>query len=399
MAEEHQSPEEIEINFRLDEEGRTTTNSSFTAQDIHIHSYEPRSSSANFPEAALDDMLLDCEIADSGLMPRTFWIGVHDKPQFALEQMALDVFHHHVKGTALDDSSTVAGAEWWVQIRPSPEHTGRYAMQGMTEETGITFHWDKDEDLRILCGGNTYIHPHLSTVTYLTDLGSPTLVTDTRIHSLSGEWILPNNTPTSWISWPRRGKHFSFDGRYLHAAPMELMPPGLWEQQLQHSNPDSKASVRRHRRVTFLVNVWLHYKPFYVDRFPMPEKMSGYQDTNKIGLTFGSSPDPVSIITDNKVAKANVTRLTWSMGGGSDDYEEFIHMDIPLPAIQEKREEGGSLQLRFDDPQSILVETKLRDDSKSADRECETEPSSPTAKRMKTADDDEGDHDEGRQIS
>jgi hypothetical protein len=131
----------------------------------------------------------------------------------------------------------------------------------------------------------------------------------------------------------------------------------------------------------------------------MPEKMSGYQDTNKIGLTFGSSPDPVSIITDTETAKAQVNRLTWSMGGGSDDYEEFIHMDIPLPAIHEKREEGGSLQLRYDDRQSILLEKKLRDDSKNADRDCETEPSSPTAKRIKTADDDERDNDEGRQNS
>jgi hypothetical protein len=397
MTEEQQSSEEIEINFRLDEEGRTTTESR-TAQDIHIHSYEPSSSSANFPEAALDDLLLDCEIADSGLMPRTFWIGVHDKPQFALEQMALDVFHHHVKGTVLDDSSTVAGAEWWVQIRPSPEHTGRYAMQGMTEETGITFHWDKDEDLRILCGGNTYIHPHLSTVTYLTNLGAPTLVTDTRIHSLSGEWILPDNTPTSWISWPRRGKHFSFDGRYLHAAPMELMPPGLWEQQLRHSDPDNKASVRRHRRVTFLVNVWLHYKPFYVDRFPMPEKMSGYQDTNRTGLTFGS-PDPVSIIANTEATKAQVTRLIWPMGRGSDDCDEVIHMVIPLQEIHEKREEGGSLKLRYDDSHSILLEKKPRGDSKNADRDCETEPSSLQAKRMKTADDDEGVHESGRRNS
>ena len=43
------------------------------------------------------------------------------------------------------------------------------------EKNGIHFHWDKDEDLRLLMGGNMYIHPHISTVTYLTNIGPPTV--------------------------------------------------------------------------------------------------------------------------------------------------------------------------------------------------------------------------------
>ena len=35
-------------------------------------------------------------------------------------------------------------------------------------KTRTLFHWDKDEELHLLCGGITYIHPHLSTITYLT---------------------------------------------------------------------------------------------------------------------------------------------------------------------------------------------------------------------------------------
>lgn len=373
MAEEEQQSEEIEINFRLDEDGRTISS---TEAENKLR-YEPGSGSVYFENEVLDDLLLDCEIADSGLMPRTFWIGINETPTFSLEQMALDVFHHHV-GPSLDPSIVVAGAEWWVQIRPSPDKIGRYAMQGMTEENGITFHWDKDEDLRIMCGGSTYIHPHLSTVTYLTGLGAPTLVTNARIHSLSGEWMLPEN-PTTWISWPRRRKHFSFDGRYLHAAPMELMPRGLWEKQLQNPEPESKLSVRQHRRVTFLVNIWLHYKPFNVHRFPMPEKMSGYKKKKKTCLTFGPL-DAVSVITN-----AESTRFTWPMGGGSDDFDEAIHMEIPLRAVHEKIDDGDSLQLCYKDPKSVLLEKIQRD----YHTDCETEQGPPSSKRIKTDDGNE----------
>jgi hypothetical protein len=39
----------------------------------------------------LDDILLDCDIADSCLMPRTFWIDPTMQPRCNLEQMAYDI--------------------------------------------------------------------------------------------------------------------------------------------------------------------------------------------------------------------------------------------------------------------------------------------------------------------
>lgn len=370
---EQQHEAEIEINFRLDEEGRTIPSETNAISNNNKIQYEPHSTSVSFDNESLDDLLLDCEIADSGLMPRTFWIGANETPQFSLEQMALDVFRHHV-GSAVDESA-VAGAEWWVQLRPSPDKIGRYAMQGMTEENGITFHWDKDEDLRILCGGNTYIHPHLSTVTYLTSLGAPTLVTNARIHSLSGEWMQPENLQ-AWISWPRRCKHFSFDGRYLHAAPMELMPEGLWEKQLQNPDPESKSSVRQHRRVTFLVNIWLHYKPFNVNRFPMADKMSGYEK-KMTSLAFGPLDDLRIVDGDYESS----TQFTWPMGGGCD---EVIHMSIPLQAIHKETNDGGSLQIHYKDSKSVTLEKTLEEKSDDS-----AEPSLPSAKRTKIDSDKE----------
>lgn len=110
----------------------------------------------------------------------------------------------------------------WCQLRPSPE-AGRYTMYEDKPDdisrTGISFHWDKDEDLRLMAGGNLYLHPHLSTVTYMTGLGSPTLVVNNRISPFSGEWMVPGEEGSDekkvegLVSWPTQGKHTSFDGR------------------------------------------------------------------------------------------------------------------------------------------------------------------------------------------
>jgi hypothetical protein len=261
-----------------------------------------------------DELYYDCEICDNGLMPRTFWIGCNDSPRCSLEQIASDIFHYHTQlltanGQQQYYNPNKSGAEWWVQIRPSPKNVGRYSMHAtpntksndthnnsndevdMTKD-GISFHWDKDEELRLVCGGTTYVHPHLSTVTYLTSVGSPTLVTNHRIHNLTGEWIddTEDNQQSSeaFIAYPYRNKHLSFDGRYLHAAPYDLL---FNANDVSFENTDSntassssstavtsKQKQRSNRRITFLVNVWLNYIPLKTERFPdtMVDKLSGW---------------------------------------------------------------------------------------------------------------------------
>ena len=228
MAEE---TEELEVSFRLDEEGRTVPSSPdfqptgsgasllYAARTEHtalrwVGVLEDdgkagsaatigSNSSIDYCGAALDELLLDAEISDCGLMPRTFWVPAapfstsedannNDKhrndggsrfvPRFSLEQLALDVFERHASEARGSFDPATSGAEWWVQIRPSPERTGRYSMhaandgdnsgdeaedttEACVKKGGISFHWDKDEDLRLLTGGTTFVHPHLSTVT------------------------------------------------------------------------------------------------------------------------------------------------------------------------------------------------------------------------------------------
>jgi hypothetical protein len=371
--------EEIELNFRLDEHGRTTRPPSDNkshektpsdaapfvdyASKAIMTNLAPPASSSDQHQTWIDDLLFDCQISDSGLMPRTFWVPAQGmKPRCHLEQMAHDIFHHHVP-EGYDYDPETSGAEWWAQIRPSPEKTGRYSMHDDQPDelstTGISFHWDKDEDLRLLTGGTTYIHPHISTVTYLTDIGAPTLVTNHRVHSLTGEWISPDRVE-GFVSWPRTGKHMSFDGRFLHAAPADLMEPGLWEKQLRlpprspceegTTKQQENALKRRHRRVTFLVNIWLNYKPFDIKPFPssMIDKMSGTNGTETNTFAFRNDMG-VKMTEDIQVSQSDpkwefsIHKFTWPMG--DCDSNEFIDAQIPLETIRKQALQGGNSRI------------------------------------------------------
>jgi hypothetical protein len=418
--------EEIELNFRLDEHGRTAyvppaldepneENEGDSLQqkqqqpqgesDVSLD-YQPKTIMTNLagPPAAsstdhhhnhcswIDDLLFDCEITDCGLMPRTFWVPVDGKPRCSLEQFALNVFHHHVPMTMKYDPAK-SGAEWWVQIRPSPEGTGRYSMHDNTDDTndssmtksGISFHWDKDEDLRLLTGGNTYIHPHLSTVTYLTDFGCPTLALNCRIHNLTGDWLVPGNVdgehleptteePTSvvtgFVSWPKAGKHMSFDGRFLHAAPPDLMEPGAFDKQVSFAKGENeqknKILHRRHRRVTFLVNIWLNFHPFEVKPFPdtMIDKLSGSKNELMLHLLFekdrsthATTARQLTVTDSGMVKKKNASTsnddttdqpVTFCWPLGDCDSEETLVADIPLHDIRKEASHGGNVRIAWE---------------------------------------------------
>lgn len=89
------------------------------------------------------------------------------------------------------------------------------------------------------------IHPHTSTVTYLTSVGAPTLVLDKRCPvEYDAVPEVFGAIPQAWLSYPLARKHMSFDARLLHGAPHVLGPLRGSEE-----------------RVTFLANIWLNYHP------------------------------------------------------------------------------------------------------------------------------------------
>jgi hypothetical protein len=152
-----------------------------------------------------------------------------------------DIFRAHTTHVTFDVATS--GVEWWVQVRTGGD--GR---------EDICFHCDKDEDLVDSAGVN--VHPHLSTVTYLTSCGAPTVLLDkTAGVQYDDTSVLYGGIDTAFVSQPRLGKHLVFDGRWLHGAPSALA-----------NQVDVGA-----RRITFLANIWLNYHPSEVERLPVDE--------------------------------------------------------------------------------------------------------------------------------
>ena len=170
------------------------------------------------------------------------WVPATAAPRCALERLALAIFAHHTAGVLFDKERS--GAEWWAQVR-----------DGGQQQEGIEFHWDVDE--HFCDGSGVHVHPTLSTVTYLTSVGAPTLILNTRgtpASAATSEVAAKVHGPISsgGLSYPRVGKHIVFDGSRLHGA----VP-------CRGGEAPSGA-----RRVTFLVNLWLHHHPFAVERLP-----------------------------------------------------------------------------------------------------------------------------------
>lgn len=422
MGETDDSTTTMELSLRFDGEGRTTYDPALRSQpskrarmetppteseDTSTSSlldYASKTASTTLSsldpalEKAMDDLLFDCEITDCGLLPRTFWVpATSSAPRTFCERLALEVFRHHVPsnnggGDFYYDPET-SGAEWWVQLRPSPPGTGRYSMLAADVDdndmakSGISFHWDKDEDLRLMCGGTMYIHPHLSTVTYLTDLGAPTVVLSKRVDPMTGLYRQEESSEMveGLVSWPRKGKHLSFDGRYLHAAPSDLMEEGVFEEQCKFDaaedmdEKDKKVLARRHRRVTFLVNIWLNHRPFNVN--PFPETMIGkLSKTDLFGDQFalfgdkeggdGDGDKPAGtktvVIRNGKATIAGeavsvdgnsnnpesssedvkLTKKSWSMG---QKEEETIEVLLLVELIREQGKKGLDVAMTWHD--------------------------------------------------
>jgi hypothetical protein len=147
--------------------------------------------------------------------------------------------------------------------------------------------------------------------------------------------------------------------------------------------------------VTFLVNVWLDYRPFNVHPFPgtMVDKMSGcacragggsQMQRRRVGLSFAVPPDrpPATIdavvpsqassaLSKGKGGRLNTdeseivnddeadeTRaddthaFTWPMG--NFDSGEVIRMLLPVATIRSAAAAGGSVRIRWEDPDDCL---------------------------------------------
>ena len=384
----------MEINLRLDSDGRTTFDPELSAEFLSVPFDSGKNRRINYESSAIvlnslvsaaqegdrmfdtgkeiekdefhgrnryDELLLDCEVADCALLPRTFWISPDDTPRCAMEQLAQQIFRYHVRSDYCYDKRT-SGAEWWVQIRPSPP-AGRYSMmteRNEADNSSISFHWDKDEELRLLTGGNMFIYPHISTVTYLTNHGSPTMVLPCVNDCTSGtpEFRL-QHTQKAYVSWPRVGKHFSFDGRLLHAAPSNLVDPEVLRNNLEtirqlsvSSSSVHKTILRRNRRITFLVNIWLNHKPLGIESFPEStvDKLSKMDSREKEFLRDVHQSPTIEVVvdTENGAGKSSGNNIVfiWPLGA-CDSEDESVNMTLPLHKIHSEMKNGGNIVLSW----------------------------------------------------
>ena len=201
----------------------------------------------------LQSMLKTCRLVFA--LDGSSWMPCKQTPRCFAERLALTIFRHHTAGCSFDPACS--GAEWWAQVRES----------GHNEE-GIQFHWDTDEVA--VERHNVNVHPHLSTVTYLSDCGAPTLVLACRNSRR------PSSTETTYggiqegaLSWPRLWKHLVFDGQFLHGT----VPAAQ----------DSSTG----QRVTFLVNIWLNHRPSNCNRL-----------AKKLSRRLGDAAIPANMLSE-----------------------------------------------------------------------------------------------------
>ena len=213
----------------------------------------------------------------------TFFVPCVMKPRCALEGLAKLIFDQHTQHLPFGIfKPECSGAEWWTLILEQDENDDE------EEDDDVGMHFDADYGLEEQVK-NLMIHPRLSTVTYLTNVGVPTLVVDKKSPTDTAS-SLNGNVERSWLSSPSIGKHISFDGRLLHGAPGAFFPAAsiprhpqqqtpsldteihstskmnkkskmIEDKQIITSEDNSVTYTPNNKRITFLVNIWLNHCP------------------------------------------------------------------------------------------------------------------------------------------
>jgi hypothetical protein len=219
----------------------------------------------SFSTTPLQDVLAEIKelaqrMEDTG---KTFWVANGlCPPQTLLERLALSIFTFHTQGIP-SAAAADSGAEFWCQCTRRSE--------------SLPLHFDKDEQL--LRESDILVTPYISTVTYLTSLGAPTLVLDMVADEDEDEdedkSSEKNTAQHGFLCHPEMGKHFAFDGRFLHGVPTAATAPGC---------SMSRGGVR----ITFLVNVWLQHRP--ADSVPWHPPFAGGRRASRLADEGSAGP-------------------------------------------------------------------------------------------------------------
>ena len=186
----------------------------------------------------------------------TFWYDGRKKIQHparhAIER-AIDHLEQYI--LPIKSCTNIVGAEWWIQDK---EVTA-----------GIDFHYDKDEGLASI--ERRMKHPSVSTVTYLTSMGAPTVIL--RQITPDGNRNIPDIPSFGYISYPVSNMHITFSGSLQHGVLRSASPfhgkqgsTATVDVEGNHAEIKSSPDIVPPRRVTFLVN-WYVARTFLLVQY------------------------------------------------------------------------------------------------------------------------------------
>ena len=169
----------------------------------------------------------------------------------------------------------------------------------------------------------------------LTDGGAPTIILDIAPHTDYGK--LPNNRNISkaHVSFPECGKHIKFDGRLLHAAPSDVFyacSPSLPGTRRGGSRSCKQLFRPQYTRVSFLVNVWLNWKPFDTEYFPSDCLHLFKADVNSASSLKFEPSNAVAPV--NMAVKKGTATETFKHAFGATGQEHNLTLNIPVQDIK-----------------------------------------------------------------
>ena len=150
------------------------------------------------PMSVFKNLLVECRRVGSwsgeeesfmhGKKP-TFWLDLtNGNPPRNYIEKAIHILRKEVvpRMFAHRKERTIVGGEWWTQVRNGDET--------------IDFHYDKDEAMASLEGIMKL--PLVSTVTYLTNIGAPTLILNQT--TIDGNEEVPEVPEEGYLSYPKK---------------------------------------------------------------------------------------------------------------------------------------------------------------------------------------------------
>ncbi len=154
----------------------------------------------NLPEDVLNTLVKDAKLLKAGKVSAsykddkgtTWWQPKKEPRRYSLEQMIEVIGRLDFPDGMPKD---IVGAEYWVQIRRGDDDGG--------------FHYDKDESAA--SNKQRMIFPSMSTITYLTDGGAPTVILNQTTNQFGNDEV-PAVPSEGYLSFPMAGKHLHFNG-------------------------------------------------------------------------------------------------------------------------------------------------------------------------------------------